>query len=40
MSGPSLWKKVLSNTEKGLQEMSLFVTELKSKLLKMDDEVK
>ena len=31
--GPSLWKKVLSSTEKELQETSLFKAKLKLKLL-------
>ena len=38
--GPSLWNKVLSNTEKELQETSLFKAKLKSEFLKVDDEVK
>ena len=38
--GPSLWNKVLSSTEKELQETSLFKAKLKSEFLKVDDEVK
>ena len=38
--GPSLWKKVLSSTEKELQETSLFKAKLKLKLLRADHEVK
>ena len=38
--GSLLWNKVLSSTEKELQETSLFKAKLKSNLLKMDDKVK
>ena len=38
--GPSLWNKVLSSTEKELQDTSLFKAKLESKFLKMDDDVK
>ena len=37
---PSLWNKVLSSTEKELQEPSLLKVKLKSKLLKMNVELK
>ena len=37
---PSLWKNILSSTEKKLQEPSLLKAKWISKLLKMDDEVK
>ena len=36
----SLWNKALSNAEKELRETSLFKTKSKSKLLKIDGEVK
>ena len=39
ITGPLLWSKFLSNTEKELQEPSLLKAKLKSKLLNVDDEV-